>query len=63
MNKRVAITLWFLATNAEYCPIGHLFGIARCAACIVVHETCSAIVSTLLNRYIHFPKDSVVEGF
>ena len=29
VQVRVAITLWFLATNADYPTIGHLFGISK----------------------------------
>ena len=67
VKKRVAITLWFLATPVEYRTIGHLFGVARCTVCTVVHETCAAIVSVLLKRFISFPEGSelnhIVEGF
>jgi len=67
VEKRVAITLWYLATPMEYRSIGHLFGVARCTACVVVHETCTAIVDVLLKAYISFPKGDqvkqVVDGF
>ena len=67
VKKRVAITLWYLATPMEYRSIGHLFGVARCTACIVVHETCAAIIDVLLKSYINFPRgnvvDETVEGF
>ena len=51
----VAITLWCLATCAEYRTIGHLFGVARCTVCVIIHDTCKAIVDVLLTRYIKFP--------
>ena len=42
-------------------------GVARCTVCLIIHETCSAIVSTLLSTYISFPTgdalEEVVEGF
>ena len=51
----------------EYRSIGHLFGVAHCTACIVVHETCAAITDVLLKSYINFPRgnvgDETVEGF
>lgn len=67
VEHRVAITLWCLATCAEYRTIGHLFGVARCTVCVIVHDTCKAIVKVLLSTYIKFPKGEhlrkVVEGF
>ena len=67
MEHRVAITLWCLATCGEYRTIGHLFGVARCTVCVVVHETCKAIVTALLAMYIKFPQGEqlrrTVEGF
>ena len=55
VEKCVALTLWFLATPGEYRAISNLFGIARCTFCVVIYETCSAIVEVLLKQYIHFP--------
>lgn len=67
VEKRVAITLWCLATPSEYRTIGHLFGVARCTVCVIVHETVDAIVSKLLTTYITFPTGQalvkVVQGF
>ena len=55
VQKRVAITLWILATPCEYRSVAHLFGLARCTVCCVVKETCRAIVMRLLPKYIRFP--------
>jgi len=67
VERRVAITLWFLATTAEYRTVAHLFGIARCTVCLIVHETCNAIVTKLMSVYISFPTGDelkeVVKGF
>ena len=67
VEHRVAITLWCLATCGEYRTIGHLFGVARCTVCIMIHDTCRAIVDILLRKYIQFPQgqelSDVVEGF
>ena len=67
VEHRVAITLWCLATCGEYQTIGHLFGVARCTVCVIVHDTCAAIVRILLTEYIQFPTGnqltSVIDGF
>ena len=67
VERRVAITLWCLATCGEYRTIAHLFGIARCTVCVIFHDTCRAIVDVLLREYIQFPQGDqlrdVVEGF
>ena len=66
-ERRVALTLWFLATNADYRTIGHLFGVSKSTVCVVTKDVCAAIVRKLLPKYIRIPtadglKD-VVEGF
>ena len=58
MEKRLAVTLWCLATPSEYRTIAHLFGIARSTVCEIVQETCTVIVRTLLHKYIQFPTAS-----
>ena len=67
VEQRVAITLWCLATPAEYRTIAHLFGVARSTVCETVHETSQAIVSALREKYIRFPSnenvDAIVDGF
>ena len=67
MKKRVAITLWVLATPSEYRSVAHLFGVARCTVCIIVKETCKAIVQELRSQYISFSKGDkltqTVRGF
>ena len=53
-NMRVALILWFLATGADYCTIGHLFGVSKPDICMVLRNVCSAIVKLLLPQYISF---------
>ena len=49
VERRVAITVWRLATNIDYRSIGHLFGFARCTACGIVNEVCTVIVQQLFK--------------
>ena len=67
VERRVAVTLWCLATPTEYQTIAHLFGIARSTVCKIVHETCHCIVDVLIKDYIKFPYadrlDHVVDEF
>ena len=67
VENQVAITLWVLATSSEYRSVAHLFGVARCTVCVIVRETCQAIVKVLLPMYICFPTGNrlteTVQGF
>ena len=66
-DVRVALTLWFLATGADYRTVGHLFGISKSTVCLVTKDVCSAIIETLLPQYIIFPTGAalreIVSGF
>ena len=67
VEQRVALTLWFLSINADYCTIGHLFGVSKSTVCIVMKEVCAVIVDKLLPKYMRIPGDEglseVVDGF
>ncbi len=67
VKKRIAVTLWFLATGAEYRTIGHLFGISKSSVCLIVKEVCASIVNILMPQFIKFPSGAylevVVNGF
>ena len=67
VKKKVAVTLWFLATPSEYRTISHLFGIGRSTVCCIIHETVNAILKVLLKKYINFPTgdhlENVITGF
>ncbi len=67
VEKRVAITLWYLATNTDYRTIGHLFGVSKATVCIVLKEFCAAIVDVLMPRCVRIPTGhdlrTVVDGF
>lgn len=40
VEQRVALTLWFLATNIDYRTIGHLFGVSKSTVCVITKEVC-----------------------
>ena len=42
-ERRVAITLWVLATPGEYRSVAHLFGVACCTVCQILNETCRVL--------------------
>ena len=62
VKKRVAVTLWFVATPSEYRTISHLFGIGRSTVCCIIHETVRAILKVLLKKYISFPMGSHLQN-
>jgi len=55
VERCVAVTLWILATPSKYRSIAHLFGLARCTVCQIVHETSKAIIQRFKSVYINFP--------
>ena len=61
VEKRVAITLWCLATPCEYRTVAHLFGVAHSTVCTIVHSTCQAIVNSLLRKYVKFPTGNALK--
>lgn len=60
-EKRLAITLWFLSTGADYRTIGHLFGVSKSTVCVVTKEVCTAIVEHLLPEYIKIPTGAALD--
>jgi len=61
------VGFWPHLQPSEYRTIAHLFGIARCTVCVVVKETCEAIVQKLVPLYIRFSAgenlNEVITGF
>ena len=66
-ERRVAVTIWRLATNVEYRTLGELFGLGRSTVRKIVHETCEAIAQHLLQVHVRFPTGQtlkqVIRGF
>ena len=64
MEQRVALTLWRLATNADYRSISQLFGLGRSTACEIFHECCSIIAEKLLpSNSLGEELKEIIEGF
>ena len=60
-DKRIAITLCFLSTGADYRTIGHLFGVSKSTVCVVTKKVCAAIVDHLLPEYIKIPAAAALD--
>ena len=64
-KRRLALTLYFLASTAEYRTIGNLFGVSASFVCLCVRVVCRAITKRLA-KVINFPKGNqlleVIEG-
>ena len=54
-KRRVALTLYYLASTAEYQTIANLFGISRSFTCHCIKEVCCAIIKKF-PKAITFPK-------
>lgn len=54
-ERRLALTLYYLASTAEYRTLAHLFGVSNSFVCIVVKDVCDA-VNRRLSRMIDFPQ-------
>ena len=55
-EKRVAITLWFYATGADYRTIGHFFGVSKSTVSLVVKNVSSAILELLPQSALRRPE-------
>ena len=66
-EKRLAITLYYLATNSDFRTVGHLFGVSKSSVCLIVQEVCATIVDVLLPKHLSFPSGdalrAVISGF
>ena len=60
-KRRLAITLYFLASTAEYRTIANLFGVSRSFVCLCVRDVPKAIISKL-SHVVCFPRgDELVQ--
>jgi hypothetical protein len=67
VQTQVAITLYWLASSAEYRTIDNVFGVGKSTVCSIVHKVCESIYEDLLNVYVKFPTGdelkNVVRGY
>ena len=56
VERRVAMTLYFLGHGINYRTVANQFGVAVPTVCRIVHETTKAIVDSLAPEYIKFPE-------
>ena len=52
IEQRVAVAIWSVATNVEYRTISELFGIGKATACVIMNDTCQAIVKYLMPHFV-----------
>lgn len=56
VQKRVGVGLWWLATEAGYRTLAHLFGISDASVCLIVREFCHAVRNEMMCEYIKLPE-------
>ena len=61
-KTRLTLTLYYLASTAEFRAIAHLFGVLTSFVCICIKEV-SEVVNQKLSRIIHFPHDDDLVQF
>ena len=55
-QKRIAITLYFIGSTAEYRTIGNLFGVSKSFVCQCIKDVSKAIVTKLKPVFLSIPK-------
>lgn len=64
VDKRVALTLWKLATSDSYRSVANQFGVGVSTASVIVMEVCEAIHDVLLKHVVQLgDAQAVVDGF
>ncbi|CAG9766703.1 unnamed protein product [Ceutorhynchus assimilis] len=58
VEKKVAVSLYFLASCAEYRVIGNQFGIQKSTVCKVVYQFVNAVNKILTPKHIRFPNSA-----
>ncbi|CAL8090309.1 unnamed protein product [Orchesella dallaii] len=53
-KKRLAATIYRMATNAEYIKVANLFGIGKSTTTSLVRDVCEVIVANLKDKFLTF---------
>ena len=65
-KRRLALTLYYLASTAEYKTIANLFGVSRSFVCICIRDVSRAITKRM-SKFITFPRGQdihqVIDGY
>ena len=61
-RKKLAMTLYYFASTAEFRTIANLFGVSRAFLCNCVKDVCCAIIKNLQRRLIYIPKDDELKS-
>ena len=55
-QKRIAITLYFIGSTAEYRTIANLFGVSKSFVCQCIKDVSEVIVTKLMTVFLSIPK-------
>ena len=55
--KRLAITLYYLGSTAEYRTVANLFGVSNAFVCLCVKEVSKSIFKKMKKRFLSLPKN------
>lgn len=58
VSKKVAVSLYYLASCCEYRIVANQFGIHKATVCKTIHEFVKATNKILIEKYLHFPNET-----
>ncbi|XP_073237537.1 uncharacterized protein [Porites lutea] len=61
-RKKLAMTLYYFASTAQFRTIANLFGVSRAFLCNCIKDVCCAIIKNLQRRLIYIPKDDELKS-
>ena len=61
-RKKLAMTLYYFTSTAEFRTIANLFGVSRAFLCNCIKDVCCAITKNLQRRLIYIPKDDELKS-